>query len=476
MTEKPENLPGIAVHDADYLNNYQLKHHRWTDEETAEWNEQRLEKQQSVNPPFDSPYYKKTKKVIRAPIYIQALPSTKSNDESYVYKVQMSFDRLMSVTVKQELPRIRVKKEYLDKVEVKWIDNLLFAILAQCSVHYGTVYTQTLLRQALEIHRHSKIKNNYALYDYLIGNRRELTSWTSELPPVDDLMTTLPFPFCDDPEDHSKAIPLNFLRMTKQHVEIKIVPILSFSKLLCIRRKEGEGWRQIESITDELIKTYLTCERRIELVEGNFETKVIKRLPVPKMDAEYGKFGEVVSADDIKTPCTIYVLEYLIDKLPNRRSGEIITYPIRTRTTAKSTIILAENTKAVTLYNDYCNYTTSLEKLEGSWPITHFELTYGENKRIEKTDAVTESHRNGLKYHYINNPQESGYLMINYSYHPTSSNADTTMSFSQEQHSDLILYFSPSTEPITYQVYIINHISKRLTFSLDETNPLVVDS
>lgn len=467
-----DDLPAVATSEVNQLKEFQQGYHRWSDKETDDWRKEREEEQLATAPPIESPFYRKKTKVIAAPIYNQMMSSTQSDDNSYVYRSQMNFDRLLSVSVRQQLPRTRVKPEHEGNVEIRWCENLLNNIILSATVKYGTIYSQTITRQVLDFHRHALVKSSYKLYDHNLGNRKELTSWSAELPEVDDLTVELPFSFCDDLDDISKALPLNILRASGIEVTFSVVPMLTLSKLLLIRRKEGDEWKQLKP-TNEMIKEFLICERLTEPTPGNFEFIKVKKLNVPELSGEYAKLSPAVLQDD-KGPCELDMIEYLIEKIPIA-SDQPITHPVKTRSTVKSTIIMAENQLSV-LFNDYSNYTTHVDRREGRWPISEYQLTFDENDRIERTHAVVESRRNGQRYYRIHDPDEKGYLIINYSYHPRTSLPDTTYSYDQEQKSELKLYFTPMREKISYNLYILHRVMKRLTLQVDPKYPMHIES
>lgn len=339
-------------------------------------------------------------------------PETGIEHHTVEYRPSNDYHRLVHVVAELQVSEISVAPEYEDVVQIKLCDNLLHNIVHSASIRIpraanaGGEYQHTV---NTFYHDSYRVKDaiNISNWDNMVGNRDELTGWSTCLNTYDKL--TLPLQFFIE-KGESMSIPIHMFQ-GPQAVKIVITYALSLKDMICMRVKNEHGhWEKIKPYLP-----YLTIDRPQFTVptlwgyyrmlpEGQLREEKLHGIQITITDICYWKDTKVNNAFSVDLSNKDLTLRGL-------RYGFL-------------------NTKAQ-LLNEHSNYTVNHEnKKDGAGPQDTYGLTYGSVPRVTSRSST---HAEALAnyFHFVAAVKEKGIYDIAFDFTPYSLGPDTTVVFSE---------------------------------------------
>lgn len=191
--------------------------------------------------------------VYSAPLFVQmeasSIPTTDKTDNSelisYSYTIKPTYQKLLHTYVTAIVPRVSVAEEYEGLVEVSYCANLSHNIVTSASLRLpakdGNGWDNEVNTFFHDAYRENDC-NDLVSYDYAIGNRRELTDWSTVLETQQPIVCPLRFVMEQDP---SFSIPAH-LFLESNAIQLRITYSLSLKNLVRMRVKNEKGeWEEI---------------------------------------------------------------------------------------------------------------------------------------------------------------------------------------------------------------------------------------
>lgn len=355
-----------------------------------------------------SPFYYEENQVMtyssESIVEMQYTTPHRNKDETYIYTPSNEYHRLMHVYVSVKLPYIKISSEYEDRVQIKLCKNPMHnivksALLKIQNMNGGYVqHINTFFLDGYRIKDCLNVKN----WDYMVGNRKELSTWSNLLTTSDDLVLPLPF-FIDCSSQYS--IPLHMFS-TSEGVKISICYMLQLDSIIRMRVKDNKGvW--IDIPPNIIFLDNNVSELNIPKVWGVYRT-----LTTGQLIEEKKGFSVLIS--DFK-----YIEEkkvtnnFTIDLTDERRSIRGLRYGFL-------------NFKS-SIYNNHSNYSLDhlSEKLNIN-PLEEYSLSHGNIPRITKRAAI---HSTSVSNHYnfINSCVDNTINDISFDFSSYNIHSDTSV-------------------------------------------------
>nr|WIL04024.1 divergent major capsid protein [Cedratvirus lena]WIL04636.1 divergent major capsid protein [Cedratvirus duvanny] len=330
----------------------------------------------------------------------------------YEYDADSSYSYLYEMTMYQVLPRVTVKKKYLDTIEICWAHYPGLNVVKNAVMFGGD---KTIIQTS--DNKWANIDNQYygneklEHVNHYLGHIPALIEWTDKLPRF-PLRVMQPWSF-------AKGVPFPLFK-PKERIWFSYKTCSSIFDLLRVRIfKEGK-WTYVSPSKDKNnLGKYL-----------NFPDK--GSLPSPIMIAEYSKITHDEEMS-IKGDMDHYIVEDI-----KRFSSEIVnktnpkvTMEIDIEDSIKGIFYVAENLDA-TLTNNLSNFSTNAEEiLDGDKPIKGVSPGYKNSPLVPLSSELTpfvladyiESHY-PTKY-FKGYPRDPGYGVIPIAYDMHTANHET---------------------------------------------------
>jgi hypothetical protein len=385
--------------------------------------------------------------------------------DEYMFDASNMFNILISTDLWQTLPSIKVKDAFKEKIQIRWCDNIGLNLVERASLSNGTFVIQSM--DYVWINMYYQFFMDKSKYDYIIGNRPELTQWTNKLPEAKIIV-----PQCwDYCRSTSRAIPIGLIKETISHIYRMRDRITS---LLRIRVKVNDEWN--ETTLDK-------CSFKEFPLENLTSTST---LPNPELYANYANsnFNEWTWRSNMDS-FSIYT--YDIITIPGElrcEEGKKIHIPLEFNNLALGIFFAAEPVDN-TNKNKHCEF-----HVNGANPITNISLMYGNSYKIPETDIMYSNKLIPLKMFSKN--VDIGYNVVYLGFDPLTSSIDIgtnlndvkaklILQFNTEKYDELfanndteiIILNDDKTNKNMYNIYIRIMVYKKITIS---NNRLYVDT
>lgn len=333
--------------------------------------------------------------------------------DEYIFDASNIFNILISTDLWQTLPQIKVKDSFKEKVQIRWCDNIGLNIVERASLSNGTSVIQAM--DYVWINMYYQFFLDKKKYDYIIGNRPELTQWTDKLPEARIIV-----PQCwDYCRSISRALPIGLVKETISHIYRMRDRITS---LLRLRVKLDEEWNET---------TLDNCSFKEFPLEGlNYNST----LPYPELYATYANSNANEWSWRSEVEQTIYTYDTI--SIPGElrcEEGKKISVPLDINNLSLGVFFAAEsvdNTKK----NKYCEFHHNHTN-----PITSVSLMYGNSYKIPETDIIYSSVLIPLKVFSKN--VDPGYNVLYLGFDPMTPSIDIGTNLSDVK-AKLILQFN----------------------------------
>ena len=283
------------------------------------------------------------------------------------YVVSNDFDILRNLVLRAYLPDIRVNPEYKDKIIVCWCPYIGHNIIKNIIVKCDSFNEKIITPKWLDINYNFFI-NNKEFYNYLIGNRSELTKWSSDS--IDATSIAFPLPVFN--RNESFSFPIFRIRNLNDKLKFKSTYNLKLTKLIRMKMLNDEG-------------KYVTIEPKMKYLDESTN----KTIKIPKMFGQYVKLSEFDIQNRLSLPYNsvfenVYCLKSDATKITeNERNVSIeleSAYPV------KGIFVCVVNTKKekINLHSEYCIKVNQNGKIKKINPIKHISMKYNDNNRTVK--------------------------------------------------------------------------------------------
>jgi hypothetical protein len=355
-----------------------------------------------------------------------------NTDQTSTVRVNVSYDELLYLNCRIELPTLKVKEEYKETVKIAWGHNLGHNIIKSAKFYIDGKEYQRFNKIDLDVLYQFEIPNDRKQkYKERIGSIPCLEDWTLHLPRY-KLNVPQPFYFC---KDISQNIPLKVFNVKEAHFVYEFV--LDIWKLLrvSIFSSKTNTWQELKNLNKSKLETFVT----------GFNTAAT--LSVPELIGRY-----VILTDEERNwrnSCLtkqVYYIDQMVDSSPTNLY--VISQTAETQLVSNSPCRkiywMAENASNKD-YNIFSNYTTAKEHLKGYNPCSTATMKYQQIVRFHLDQDMFD--RTIPDKHCIGTPNETGYNVYSFSYDNSSFDADIGMSFNPPNNTPTLSILIEDTDP-----------------------------
>ena len=359
-------------------------------------------------------------------------------DKSSTFKVKVSYDELLYLNCRLELPTLKVKDDYKDTVKIAWAHNLGHNIIRSAKLIIDGKEYQKFDNIDLDIFFQYEVSNDKKQhYKERIGSIPMLEGWTNHLPRY-RLNVPQPFYFC---KDISQNIPLKVFGVKEAYFVYEFV--LDIWKLLRISifSQKTNSWQELRNPTKTKIEN---------LVHG---LNTSATLSSPDLYARY-----IILTDEERnwrSSCLskqVYYIDQMINCSPSNLVpiNQIAEANLVSNSPCKKIYWLAENTISKD-FNIYSNYTTNPSDPSNGWnPCSSVQMRYGQITRFHFDQDFFTLHIPDK--HSIGTPIETGYNCYSFSYDNSTFDADVGMTFNPPNNIPTLSIHISDTDPYKDQI------------------------
>jgi hypothetical protein len=379
---------------------------------------------------------------------------------NYVYTPDNNFHLLAWTYLVWRLPKISVKPEFNKRVEICWVDNLAISIVKEAQLYFGNKKIQTFDSFCSCIfHKFiMKDKQKRKLFSKMIGNRKNLTRWTTVL---ESNIIVFPQPWYYS-KDEVHAFPL-FLCKTKS-LKHKYNFRDKICELIRMRIFTNENqWKELQDVN----VTFLEMEQDI--------------LPPPDMVGKYINLSEEEYEYRKENKVVYFLNDFIkfIEETP-KRASDFVSFDINIPEPCQCLFFMAENLNNNKLkkYTEF--HATKVEKNseeananaiqkheKKQSPFSTIKLVYGTSEKITEKEIKLLNFIESF-YHFPSLTEKlyKGCHGINLCYDLYSPDADTSVVF-KNLSTKLLLRMKDDIDGL-YRVRIYLYVVKKLEIQKDD--------
>ena len=380
------------------------------------------------------------------------LTRTASNKSSVDYIVGSDIHFLLFTYLDQELPSVKVRQQYVGKVEVAWAPYVGMNLFRTASLRYGDLQPNTLTPLAMYVWMQFLIRQK-RLTAVLkqVGHTPELTEWADSLPAA-RLKVPLPWYYSAHP---SKAFPYFLLKEKKDFLhQFDFRPL---EELLRVRvRTDAGGW-----------KTVPFDEKYVEL-PPDFKGQ----LPVPEL---YGR-ACMVEDTELKTircekEIKCYIDDFVfVESKAETEEGRTAVLDLDCERPCKALTFCCVSSHSLKT-NNHLSFLSGAD----AQPMLTYCIKYGNNDRVPETEIA---HADMDMWELLPpNFEPEGLALHLFDISPTPLQACSGPVFTRDQKASLCVRLldegSAPTARQTYKVQALLWTTHRLTFKKDERDELL---
>lgn len=341
------------------------------------------------------------------------------------------YDFLTYVSLRHQLPAIRVKKEFENDIQICWCKNVAYNSIIQAELLYGEEAFVSLYSKSFEINDERLVNDEMRKNNNIsAGNIPRLREWNNSLP-ADTLTVEQPWSFS---RDASLGLPL-FYYFNNTDFWLNYEYNKDISSLLRMRKLiKNEDEHEVKDgiIEKDGDKSYLIveCDLKYLFVEG-----ALQKLKDPEM---YGMFvkgtPEEIDAYKCWTRGNKYGDFYIEDMIPYVSTNPAeyavtLGIDLDSNSICHTLVWMAENFTSSGIGN-LSNYTTNtLDESKGYNPIETTTLKVGSNEYFK--DLPTDYSGNLFGRDFPGKSKNSFYNVWSFSSVPTSLNAKVGVNMSK---------------------------------------------
>lgn len=358
-------------------------------------------------------------------------------DSTSYFKIKVSYDELLYLNCRINLPTLKVKDDYKDTVKIAWCHNIGHNMIKSAKLVLDGKEYQKFDNIDLDILGQYEVTNDKKYhYKERIGSVPCLEDWTTHLPRY-KLNVPQPFYFC---KDISQNIPLKVFGIKEgsfvYQFELDITKLLRVS----IFSSKTNSWQELKNID----------KTKLEAFVSGLNTAVT--IPYPELVARY-----VVLTDEERNwrnSCLskqVYYIEQMVDSSPTNLVGlnQTAETKLVSNSPCKKIYWLAENVSAKE-YNIYSNYSSCRDYAKGYNPCSLATMKYGQIIRFQLEQDVFDKQMPDK--HCVGTPIEPGYNIYSFCYDNSTFDADIGMSFNPPNNTPTLSVMITDTDPYKEEV------------------------
>jgi hypothetical protein len=355
-----------------------------------------------------------------------------NTDQTSTVRVNVSYDELLYLNCRIELPTLKVKEEYKETVKIAWGHNLGHNITKSGKFYIDGKEYQRFNKIDLDLLYQFDIPNDRKQnYKERIGSIPCLEDWTLHLPRY-KLNVPQPFYFC---KDISQNIPLKVFNVKEAHFVYEFV--LDIWKLLrvSIFSSKTNSWQELKNLNKSKLETFVT----------GFNTAAT--LSVPELIGRYVMLTD--EERNWRNSCLtkqVYYIDQMVDSSPTNlyAISQTAETQLVSNSPCRKIYWMAENASNKD-YNIFSNYTTSKDHSKGYNPCSTATMKYQQIVRFTLEQDMFD--RTIPDKHCIGTPNEFGYNVYSFSYDNSSFDADIGMSFNPPNNTPTLSILIEDTDP-----------------------------
>lgn len=358
-------------------------------------------------------------------------------DQTSTFRVKVSYDELLYLNCRIELPTLKVKDEYKETVKIAWGHNLGHNIIRSAKFYLDGKEYQRFDKVDLDLIYQFEIPNDRKQhYKERIGSIPCLEDWTTHLPRY-KLNIPQPFYFC---KDISQNIPLQVFNVKEASFIYQFN--LDIWKLLrvSIFSSKTNSWQELKNLN----------KTKLEAFVSGVNTSAT--LPYPEVMGRYVILTE--EERNWRSSCLskqVYYIDQLVDSSPTNQYALSQTAETKliSNSPCKKIYWMAENALNKE-YNIFSNYTTCREINKGYNPCSQATMKYGQIVRFYLEQDMFD-HQMADK-HCIGTPNENGYNVYSFCYDNSTFDADIGMSFNPPNNTPTLSIQIADTDPYKEEI------------------------
>lgn len=362
----------------------------------------------------------------------------------YVYVPDNNFHLLAWTCLIWKLPKISVKAEHSNKVEIRWVENLAISIVKEAHLYFGNKRIQSFDHFCSCIfHKFLMRDSQKGKFSEMIGNRGNLTNWSNTL--ESDIIIFPQFWYYSKDEVH--AFPL-FLCKTKS-LKHKYIFRNKIHELLRMRILTAENqWKELQDVNI----SYLEVEQDM--------------LPPPEMLGKYINLSEEEYEFRKESKVEYFLNDFVKFTEENpKRASDFVSFDINIPEPCQCIFFMAENVNNAKL-RKYTEFHGQSEN--NKTPFSIVKLMYGTSEKIAEREIEVLDFIESF-YHFPScKEMYKGCHGISLCYDLYSPDADTSIVF-RNLSAKLLFRLKENIEGL-YKVRLYLYIIKKLEIQKDDCN------
>jgi hypothetical protein len=352
-----------------------------------------------------------------------------NHSDNSTFKANVSYDELLYVNCRLELPTLKIKEEYIDTVKIAWCHNVGHNIIKTGKFTIDGKEYQKFDKIGLDIAYQFETPNDKKQnYKERIGSIPMLEDWTTHLPRY-KLNIPQPFYFC---KDISQNVPLKIYNVKEATFNYEF--ILDIWKLLrvSIFSSKTNSWQELKNLNKQKLEAFVSG------IDAS------AKLPYPEIYARYVQLTD--EERNWRSSCLtkqVYYIDQLIDSSPANTYtlSQTAEAQLACNSPCKKIFWMAEK-KSNKDFNIFSNYT-----VKGYNPCSSASMKYQQVVRFNVEQDMSE--KSIPDKHCIGTPNEPGYNVYSFSYDTSSYDADIGMSFNPPNNTATLSIKIDDTDPYT---------------------------
>lgn len=358
-------------------------------------------------------------------------------DQTSTFRVNVSYDELLYLICRVELPTLKVKEEYKETVKIAWGHNIGHNIMRLAKFLIDGKEYQRFNKVDMDILYQFEVPNDRKQnYKERIGSVPCLEDWTTHLPRY-KLNIPQPFYFC---KDISQNIPLKVFSVKEASFVYEF--ILDIWKLLRVSvfSSKTNTWQELKNLN----------KTKLEAFVSGLNTAAT--IPYPELMGRY-----LILTEEERTwrnSCLnkqVYYIDQMLDTSPTNlfALSQTAETQLISNTPCKKIYWMAENVGNRD-YNVFSNYTTSKEMGKGYNPCSSATMKYQQIIRFHLQQDMFD--KSFPDKHCVGTPNEIGYNVFSFAYDNSSFDADIGMSFNPPNNTPTLSIQIADTDPYKEEI------------------------
>lgn len=393
---------------------------------------------------IESRFFYKPKKIswsssIQLPLLLQ------KEGHNYVYIADENFHMLNWTCLIWKIPRISVKEEYKDKIQICWVKNLAISIVKEASLYVGDKKIQNIDTFFYCIYHKFLMKEpeKKLLLSKLIGNRRSLTQWSTNLE-SNTIILHQPWYYSRSEVNSFPLFLFEKKKLKHKYLFRDRIQDLLRMRVLLSNQNDQPIWKELQDVN----LSYLEIEQDLLLppeMIGNY-------IYLSQDEYDYRK--------DSKLNYYINDIIKVTEETP-KKASDIVSLDININEPCQGIFFVSENLSSKKLYTEFTS------KESNKTPFSMIKLVYGTGERIIEKDIKTLNYMESF-YHFntLSETIYKGLHGILFCYDTSSPDPDTSIVF-KNLSAKVILRLKDNIQDI-FKIRFYFYILRKLEMEKEE--------